>query len=184
MVCKNFPGRFNVYNALAAFSVGLYFGVDIKIIKEALKNVKVLGRLETVQNELELTIMIDYAHSPKSLESILTSIKYYIKGRIILVFGCGGNRDAGKRPIMGEIAGKLADYTVITSDNPRNENALDIMYRIEEGILNTEGKYICIENRKEAIKYAINMASKNDIILLCRKRSRNISRNKRKKISI
>ena len=113
--------------------------------------------------------MIDYAHSPESLESILNATKGYVSGNIILVFGCGGDRDTRKRPIMGEIAGKLADYTIITSDNPRTEEPINIIKQIEDGMKKTKGKYICIENRREAIEYAIKIATKNDLIILAGK---------------
>lgn len=163
------PGRFSVYNALAAICVGLKFDVTVDTIKEALADIKVPGRSELVPNKKELTIMIDYAHSPKSLESILQAVSAYTRGRVISVFGCGGDRDSGKRPIMGEISGRVADYTIITSDNPRTEDAEKIINQIEEGIKTTKGKYECIVDRHEAIKKAISMANKNDIIVLAGK---------------
>ena len=138
-------------------------------IKEALLEVRVPGRSELVNNDKELTIMIDYAHSPESLENILNAVKSYTRGRVISVFGCGGDRDTTKRPIMGEISGKIADFTIITSDNPRTEDPEKIVKQIEEGIKKTKGKYIAIVDRIEAIKYAINMASKKDIIVLAGK---------------
>ncbi len=163
------PGRFSIYNALAAICVCVKFGATVENIKEALVDIKVPGRSELVPNKKELTIMIDYAHSPKSLESILLAVAAYTRGRVISVFGCGGDRDAGKRPIMGEISGRVADYTIITSDNPRTENPEKIVKQIEEGIKTTKGKYECIIDRTEAIKKAINMANKNDIIVLAGK---------------
>ena len=113
--------------------------------------------------------MIDYAHSPESLQNILKAVKSYTRGRVISVFGCGGDRDARKRPIMGEISGKIADYTIITSDNPRTEKPEAIVAEIEEGIKKTKGKYEVIVDRKEAIKKAIKMANKTDIIVLAGK---------------
>ena len=113
--------------------------------------------------------MIDYAHSPKSLESILQSVKEYTRGRVISVFGCGGDRDSTKRPAMGEISGKIADYTIITSDNPRTEDPQKIVDQIEEGIKKTKGKYEVIVDRTEAIRKAIKMAKKNDLIVLAGK---------------
>ena len=113
--------------------------------------------------------MIDYAHSPESLESILSAVKTYTRGKLISVFGCGGDRDATKRPIMGEISGKIADFTIITSDNPRTEDPNKIIKSIETGIKKTKGKYVCIENRREAIKEAIKMANKTDVIVLAGK---------------
>ena len=126
-------------------------------------------RVKTVDNKKELNIMIDYAHSPESLESILQAVKSYTKGRVISVFGCGGDRDSNKRPVMGEISGRVADYTIITSDNPRTENPDSIVAEIEVGIKKTKGQYTCIVDRKEAIKLAIEMANKNDIIVLAGK---------------
>ena len=113
--------------------------------------------------------MIDYAHSPESLQNILSAVKSFTKGRLISLFGCGGDRDAAKRPLMGEISGRIADFTIITSDNPRTENPEKIVNQIEDGMKNTKGKYICIVDRIEAIKYAIKMANKNDIIVLAGK---------------
>ena len=163
------PGRFSVYNSLAAISVATKLGCSTEAIKDALLEVRVPGRSELVNNSKELTIMIDYAHSPESLQNILSAVKAYTRGRVISVFGCGGNRDSGKRPIMGEISGKIADFTIITSDNPRDEEPQEIVNQIEEGIKKTKGKYICIVDRVEAIRYAINMASKKDIIVLAGK---------------
>ena len=137
--------------------------------KEALLEVRVPGRSELVDNKKELTIMIDYAHSPESLQNILQATKSYTRGRVISVFGCGGDRDKGKRPIMGEISGKIADYTIITSDNPRTEKPEDIVEQIEAGIKKTKGKYEVVVDRVEAIKKAIKMANKKDIIILAGK---------------
>ena len=163
------PGRFSVYNSLAAISVASVFGIDAEKIKEALLEVRVPGRSELVDNKKELTIMIDYAHSPESLQNILSAVKSYTRGRVISVFGCGGDRDPGKRPQMGEISGNIADFTIITSDNPRTEDPTEIVKEIEVGTKKTKGKYIAIVDRIEAIKYAINMANKNDIIVLAGK---------------
>ena len=163
------PGRFSVYNSLAAISVAMKLGCNAENIKESLLDVRVPGRSELVNNSKELTIMIDYAHSPESLENILNAVKSYTRGRVISVFGCGGDRDSAKRPKMGEISGKIADFTIITSDNPRTEDPEKIVSQIEEGIKKTNGKYVCIVDRVEAIKYAIDMASKKDLILLAGK---------------
>lgn len=163
------PGRFSVYNSLAAISVAENLGVNAEEIKEALLEVRVPGRSELVDNKKGLTIMIDYAHSPESLQSILNAVKSYTRGRVISVFGCGGDRDPGKRPIMGEISGKTADFTIITSDNPRTEDPEKIVKQIEVGIVKTKGKYVTIVNRTEAIKHAIEIANKNDIIVLAGK---------------
>lgn len=163
------PGRFSVYNSLAAISVAMKLGCDAEKIKESLLDVRVPGRSELVNNSKDLVIMIDYAHSPESLENILRAVKSYTRGRVISVFGCGGDRDTAKRPKMGEISGKIADFTIITSDNPRTEDPEAIVSEIEEGIKKTKGKYVCIVDRIEAIKYAINMANKKDLILLAGK---------------
>lgn len=163
------PGRFSVYNSLAAIAVTEKLGVNAEEIKEALLEVRVPGRSELVDNKKGLTIMIDYAHSPESLQSILSAVKSYTRGRVISVFGCGGDRDKGKRPIMGQISGNTADYTIITSDNPRTEEPEKIVKDIEEGVIKTKGKYEVIVDRTEAIKYAIEMANKNDIIVLAGK---------------
>ncbi len=163
------PGRFSVYNSLAAICVAQRFGISSDVIKEALLEVRVPGRSELVNNKRELTIMIDYAHSPESLQNILQAAKSYTRGRVISVFGCGGDRDSGKRPIMGEISGKIADYTIITSDNPRTEDAKKIVEQIEVGIKKTKGKYEVIIDRTEAIEKAIKMANKKDIIILAGK---------------
>ena len=163
------PGRFSVYNALAAICICKELGIGAETIKEALLDVKVPGRSEMVPNKLEIPIMIDYAHSPKSLESILKATSSYTRGRVISVFGCGGDRDTRKRPIMGEISGKIADYTIITSDNPRTEDPESIVNEIEIGIKKTKGSYEVIVDRKKAIEKAIKMANKNDIIILAGK---------------
>jgi len=163
------PGRFSVYNALAAICVSQKLGATADNIKEALEEVRVPGRSELVNNKKDLVIMIDYAHSPESLQSILNAVKQYTKGKVISVFGCGGDRDNRKRPIMGEISGRIADYTIITSDNPRTEEPEKIVNQIEEGIKKTNGKYTVIVDRKEAIAEAIKMAKKQDIIVLAGK---------------
>ncbi len=165
----NIPGRFTAYNALAAIGVASLLNVQMDAILLALANVKVPGRSEVIDIGKTFTVMVDYAHNPSSLEAILSSIKKHAKGRIICVFGCGGNRDTSKRPVMGEISGRLADFTVITTDNPRDESPKKIMAEIESGIKNSRGLYKVIENRKEAIKFAMRIAWKNDIILIAGK---------------
>lgn len=163
------PGRFSMYNSLAAICVAKRYGVSPEVIKEALEEVRVPGRSELINNKKELPIMIDYAHSPESLENILQAVKSYTRGKVISVFGCGGDRDKGKRPIMGEISGRIADYTIITSDNPRTEDPETIVKEIEEGIIKTKGSYEVIVDRTEAIVAAIKMATKRDIIVLAGK---------------
>lgn len=163
------PGRFTVYNALAAICVAVKLGADVDHVVEGLENIKVPGRSEVVPNVRNFTVMVDYAHSPDSLENILRAVKSYTKGKVICVFGCGGDRDKGKRPMMGEIAGKIAGYTVITSDNPRSEDPKEIIREIEEGIKKTKGQYTVIVDRKKAIEHAIRKAQKNDLVLVAGK---------------
>ena len=163
------PGRFSVYNALAAICVAKKLGIPSEKVIEALAEIKVPGRSEMVPNKKEIPIMIDYAHSPESLQNILSAVKSYTRGKVISVFGCGGDRDKSKRPIMGEISGRIADFTFITSDNPRTENPEEIVKEIEEGIKKTKGNYKVVVDRTEAIKQAIDMATKFDIIVLAGK---------------
>ncbi len=160
------PGRFSIYNAAGAISVASYFGVTADEVRTALKDLKVLGRSELVPNKLGLTIMIDYAHTPSSLESILTAVKSYAKGKIICAWGVGGDRDAAKRPVMGEISGRLADYTVLMSDQVRTEDPLKILKEIEVGIIPTGKPYKIIVDRTEGIRYAISIAKPGDIIVI------------------
>ena len=163
------PGRFTVYNALAAVCVTAKLGCGIDNMIEGLESVKVPGRSEIVPSTKEFVVMVDYAHTPDSLENILRAVKIYTKGKVICVFGCGGDRDTFKRPMMGEISGKLADYTVITSDNPGTEEPGSIIAQIEEGIKNTKGKYKIVTNRKKAIEHAIRQARRNDIVVIAGK---------------
>ncbi|MEG0281607.1 MAG: UDP-N-acetylmuramoyl-L-alanyl-D-glutamate--2,6-diaminopimelate ligase [Clostridia bacterium] len=165
----NIPGRYSVYNSLAAIGVVSTFGVQIDSIEKALLEVKVPGRSEIVDIDKTFTVMIDFAHTPNSLESVIQAAKKYCRGRVICVFGCGGDRDTAKRPMMGEISGRLADFTIITTDNPRSENAAKIMKEIEAGVNKTKGIYKVIENRKEAIKFAMQIAWRNDIVILAGK---------------
>ena len=165
----NIPGIFSVYNALAAIAACRLMNVSFEHIKAGLGRVSVPGRAEVINTDKNFTIMIDYAHSPDSLENILSMVKGYAKGRVVSVFGCGGDRDKTKRPIMGEISGRIADFTIITSDNPRTESPEEILKDIEAGIEKTDSKYITIPDRKEAIKYSIENAQKDDIIVLAGK---------------
>ena len=163
------PGRFSVYNALCAIAVCHFVGVSVEAMQKALKAAKVKGRIEMVKVSDDFALMIDYAHNAMALESLLTSIREYNPGRIVTLFGCGGNRSKLRRYEMGEVSGKLSDFTIITSDNPRFEEPADIMKDIETGIKKTDGKYIMIEDRKEAIKYAIEHGQKGDVIILAGK---------------
>lgn len=160
------PGEFSVYNSLGAISIAHEFGVTPDEIRQALKNIRVLGRNELVPNKLGLTILIDYAHTPSSLESILTSVRAYAKGRIICAWGVGGDRDATKRPIMGEISGRLADYTILMSDQVRTEDPLKILKEIEIGVKKSGGDYTLIVDRTEGIRHAISVATTEDIIVI------------------
>ncbi len=163
------PGRYTVYNALAAICVCIRLGCGFENVLDGLEKVRVPGRSEIVPNLRDFTIMVDYAHTPDSLENILRASRVYTKGKIICVFGCGGDRDTAKRPMMGEIAGKLAGYTVITSDNPRTEDPVKIVEQIEEGIKKTNGKYKVIVDRRKAIEHALSQAQKNDLVLVAGK---------------
>ena len=165
-VTVSIPGDYMVMNALGAIGITKHFGANKDDFQNGLKDVKVFGRSEMVPNKLGLTIMIDYAHTPSSLESILSTVKPYTKGRVICVWGVGGDRDAKKRPIMGEISGKLADYTVLTSDQVRTEEPIKILREIETGLKPVTNQYSIILNRTEAIRFAINMANKEDIIVI------------------
>lgn len=160
------PGEYMVYNALGAIAVASTFGVLDDAIQDGLKDVRVFGRSELVPNKLGLTILIDYAHTPSSLESILKTVKPLTKGKVICTWGVGGDRDSAKRPIMGEISGNLADFTILTSDQVRTEDPKKILSDIEVGLKRTNGKYVVILNRTEAIRYALSIATKDDIIVL------------------
>lgn len=165
----NIPGRFTVYNALAAIGVCSLFGAQMDAICGALGALRVPGRNEVIELNKTFTVIVDYAHTPASLEAILSSAKRYTKGRIICVFGCGGNRDKEKRAMMGEISGRLADFTVITTDNPRDEKPNEIIADIESGMKQTRGLYKSIENRRQAIKFAMRIAWKSDVIIIAGK---------------
>ena len=163
-------GMFNVYNALAAAAVGLIAGASLDVITEALAEVKsVPGRAEVLDTHTPYKVLLDYSHSPDALENILSAVREFARGRVISLFGCGGDRDTGKRPIMGEISGRMADYSILTSDNPRTEDPFEILKAVEEGIKPTGGKYTVIENRREAIRHALQIGRDGDIIVLAGK---------------
>lgn len=163
------PGMFNVYNALFAATAAIMSGAGAEHVQKGIKSVVVPGRCEKQDIEADYSVIIDYAHSPDSLEKLLEAMQEFSEGRVISVFGCGGDRDNTMRPMMGEISGNKADFTIITSDNPRFEEPADIIKQIETGIKKTGGEYICIEDRTEAIEYAIRNAKKNDLIILAGK---------------
>lgn len=163
------PGRFSVYNALAAIAICRHFQVREDDIRRALLSAKVKGRIEMVKVSDEFTLLIDYAHNAMALESLLSTLKEYEPHRLVCLFGCGGNRSKLRRYEMGEVSGRLADLTIITSDNPRFEEPLDIIADIKTGMDKTKGKYVEICDRKEAIAYAISHGEKGDIIVLAGK---------------
>lgn len=163
------PGRFSVYNSLAAIAICRHFNVREDDIQRALLAVKVKGRIEMVKVSDKFTLLIDYAHNAMALESLLTTLREYQPHRLVCLFGCGGNRSKMRRYEMGEISGKLADLTIITSDNPRFEEPQAIIDDIKQGMAKTEGKYVEILDRKEAIRYAIEHGEPGDIVILAGK---------------
>ena len=163
------PGKFSVYNSLCAVAVTRHLDVDDEKLKEALLTAAVKGRVEPVKVSDKFILMIDYAHNAMSLKSILETLREYNPKRLVSVFGCGGNRSKLRRYEMGEVSGKLADFTIITSDNPRYEEPLDIIADIRSSIEKTGGEFIEIPDRKEAIRYAIENGREGDIIVLAGK---------------
>ncbi|MGN0132705.1 MAG: UDP-N-acetylmuramoyl-L-alanyl-D-glutamate--2,6-diaminopimelate ligase [Lachnospiraceae bacterium] len=163
------PGRFSVYNALTAIAICRHFDIPVTVMQEALKEASVKGRIELIRISKDYTLMIDYAHNAMALESLLTTLKEYEPKRLVCLFGCGGNRSKLRRYEMGEVSGKLADLTVITSDNPRFEKPQDIIDDIKTGIGKTDGRYIEIIDRREAIAYVIKYAKPGDVIVLAGK---------------
>lgn len=162
-------GRFNVYNTLAAVAAALVEGIPLESIKKSLLDMtSVSGRMDLVDVGQDFLVVVDYAHTPDAMENVLSSLKEFATGKIITVFGCGGDRDVTKRPIMGKIAGKLSDNVIITSDNPRSEDPVKILKDIENG-LPRKSSYELIVDRAEAIKKAIQMATSNDIVLIAGK---------------
>lgn len=164
-----FPGRFSVYNALCAIAICRHFGVEETLMQKALLGAKAKGRIERVEISPKFTLLIDYAHNAMALESLLTTLREYAPKRLVCLFGCGGNRARSRRFEMGEVSGRLADLTIITSDNPRFEEPLDIIEDIKTGIGKTAGEYVVISDRREAIRYAISHAEEGDVIILAGK---------------
>ncbi len=163
-------GMFNVYNALAAAAVALILGISSQCIADALHSVRAVpGRAEMLQTHTPYKVILDYSHSPDALANILKAVRDFTRGRVIALFGCGGDRDHGKRPIMGEIGGQLADFCILTSDNPRTEDPYDILASVEEGIKPTGTPYIVMENRRDAIRYALAHGQEGDVIVLAGK---------------
>lgn len=162
-------GLFNVYNALAAISCGVVLGLNDREIKEGLEGVEgVAGRFELIDEGQDFAVVVDYAHTPDGMENVLKTALEFVQGNIIVVFGCGGDRDRGKRPLMGQIAARYGDLSVLTSDNPRSEDPLAIIMEIETGIqdLDIKAPYEVKPDRREAINYAINRAGKGDMVII------------------
>lgn len=166
-------GKFNVYNALAAISAAMLENIPLSAIKASLESIKgVEGRVEAVDEGQSFAVIVDYAHTPDGLENVLNTVNEFAQGRVICVFGCGGDRDRTKRPIMGKIAARLSGYVIVTSDNPRTEDPALILKDIEEGLKEdhvTSDRYELIEDRREAIQKAIEMASPDDVVLIAGK---------------
>lgn len=163
------PGRFSVYNSLTAIAVCLHFTDDLSLIKDVLKDVQVKGRVEIVPVSDKFTIMIDYAHNAMSLESLLSSLREYHPRRLVTVFGCGGNRSKARRFEMGEVSSRMADFSIITSDNPRFEKPGEIINDILTGVQKADGAYRMIEDRTNAISYALEHAQEGDVIIVAGK---------------
>ena len=163
------PGKFSIYNSLTAIAICRHFKVSEENIIKALKVARVKGRIEMIKVSDEFTLMIDYAHNAMALESLLSTLKEYNPKRIVCMFGCGGNRSKLRRYEMGEVSSKLADLTVVTSDNPRNEEPMDIINDILVGVHKADGAYVTIPDRKEAIRYCMEHAEDGDIIVLAGK---------------
>jgi len=165
------PGKFTVYNALTVLGIAKQLGISLSDCAEALKTAEgVKGRVEVVPTPgTPYSVLIDYAHTPDGLENVLSSVKDFCRGRLISVFGCGGDRDPMKRPIMGRIGVQLSDIAIITSDNPRTEAPMAIIEDILKGVNSELGEYIVMEDRRAAIRYAMDIAKKDDIIVLAGK---------------
>ena len=163
------PGKFSVYNAMLALAAAHHLGCSDEVMRAALKEARVKGRIEMVPVSDDFTLMIDYAHNAMALKSLLSTLRDYRPARLVCLFGCGGNRARDRRFEMGEVSGRLADLTVITSDNPRDEDPMDIIADIETGIQKTDGEYVKIPDRKEAIRYVIENGRRGDIIVLAGK---------------
>ena len=163
------PGKFNVSNALCAITMAYCAGCSEDSMIRALSSISVPGRMQPVENNLGLNILVDYAHNAAALESAINTLKEYTEGRVITVLGCGGNRSTERRFLMGEVSGNLSDYTVITSDNPRDEEPMAIIDNIETGMKKTSGKYEIEPDRATAIKLSIAMAKPGDTVLIAGK---------------
>ena len=163
------PGRFNVYNALCAVSIAGICGISIDAVREGLEDISVPGRLQRVPHKGEFTVLVDYAHNAASLENLLITLREYCSGRLITVFGCGGDRAKSRRYEMGEESGKRSDLTIITSDNPRSEDPMEIISDILLGFTKTNGKYILEPDRLKAISLALSLAQADDFVIIAGK---------------
>lgn len=166
----NVPGRFSVYNALGVIGACVAMGIDTQNIKEGINAIKgVPGRIQSVKNDKGFNVIVDYAHTPDGLENIINAVREFTKNRVITVFGCGGDRDRTKRPIMGKIVAELSDLPIVTSDNPRSEEPSEILKEIEVGVKPVTDNYIMIVDRKEAIKKAVELAKPGDSVIIAGK---------------
>ena len=166
----NVPGKFTVYNVLASIGACYGFGIDIDEILKLVLNIKpVLGRFEMVKNNSNKNIIVDYAHTPDALEKLLMMAREITDGKLITVFGCGGDRDKSKRKVMGKAAGILSDYCIITSDNPRNEDPIRIIEEIEDGMERIDSKYEKIVDRRKAIEKGLNLLKEEDLLIIAGK---------------
>jgi UDP-N-acetylmuramoyl-L-alanyl-D-glutamate--2,6-diaminopimelate ligase len=165
------PGKHNIYNALAAFAAAGQLGVPLKKSAHGLEKLKsVPGRLESIDCGQNFTVVVDYAHTEDALKNVLEALKPLAKGRILTLFGCGGDRDRSKRPLMGSLAVRMSDHVILTSDNPRSEDPKEIILDIEVGIHRAEkNNYEIVVDREEAIGRILQMAKKDDIVLLAGK---------------
>lgn len=166
----NIPGSFSVYNSMAVVAAAMSLGIGLEDISAALKTASgVKGRAEVVPLDTDYTMLIDYAHTPDGLENILKAVRGFAKGRVVTLFGCGGDRDPVKRPIMGEIAAQLSDFLIVTSDNPRTEEPMAIIEDIMPGVRKHKTPHVVIEDRRAAIAYAMDNAQSGDVIVLAGK---------------
>ncbi len=164
------PGKFSIYNALGSIGACMALGMDLRQIKEGLRSARgVPGRAQVVETGRPFTVLIDYAHTPDGLKNIIGTVKGFAKGRVVTLFGCGGDRDCKKRPVMGKVAGEGSDFCIVTSDNPRTEEPMRIINHILEGMKETDCPHVVIENRLAAIEYALQNAQKDDVIVLAGK---------------
>ncbi len=169
-VSLSFSGKYNVYNALSAAACAVELGMSVAAIQKGLSSLTgVKGRMERIACHEKAEIFVDFAHTPDGISKSLESVKPYCKGRLICLFGCGGNRDRGKRPLMGEAVAKLCDFSVLTSDNPRYEDPLDILSEIERGYRRFSTRYVIVPDRKRAIEYALDFLRAGDILLIAGK---------------